>query len=610
VLADNLSGQALADYLRAAFTSTESHWPLAFTIRTDSFPLLQKHRHFMQLEARGYDLRAIPTFRFESVVQAPAKRYGAEVEVALVDALMEDAPKDDSLPLLAFALQRLWEQYGTSGKLTETHYTNFGGLSGLIEDAAERALQGLEPSRLNEPLPPQPLARLLKLGHATFIPAMVQITDHGVTRRTPLWNSFSEDSRELLERFERWRLVVRKGREEEDGGIVEVAHEALFRNWKRLAGWIVPEKARLEALRYLQLDAKAWRDRKEDVAYLNHRQSRLAEAELLISDSAFTSQISDLDRRYLTACRAAQRRARARASGSVAAALIVSLAIAGVAWWQQDWLVERYNWYSMGPKVVPSSDEAMLASQPGREFEECRSGCPRMVVLPKGAFEMGTEDESDSERPQQRVYVEKPFAMGKTEVTVAQWRKCEAAGACAKVLSIEASDDLPVVGMRWDQAQQYVAWLSRMTGKLYRLPTEAEWEYAARARSTRKYSSGDDEAELEKIAWFAENADDRRHPVAQKPANAFGLHDMHGNVLEFCEDGWHASYSGRPAINAAVWTGGQQGQHVVRGGAFRSMAKFVRVTNRAPQDDTEGSPEIGFRVVRTLDDGGQQKPAN
>jgi hypothetical protein len=109
--ADGKSGEALADYLRAALGTTRSPWQLAFTIRTDSFPELQSHRRFQNLEARGYDLRALPVFRFDSVVEEPAKRYGVEVDNVLVDALMDDAPKEDALPLLAFALQRLREKY-------------------------------------------------------------------------------------------------------------------------------------------------------------------------------------------------------------------------------------------------------------------------------------------------------------------------------------------------------------------------------------------------------------------------------------------------------------------------------------------------------------------
>ena len=197
--AEGDSGEALADYLRVALSATNSPWQLAFTTRTDSFPELQRHHRFQNLEARGYDLRAIPVFHFVSVVEDPAKRYGVQVDPELIHALMEDAPKEDALPLLAFALQRLWRQYAVSGSLTKDNYDKVGGLKGLIEDAAERALRGLEPEQ-DVPLPQkEPPKRLLDLGRATFVPAMVQINEQGATiRRVPAWNAFSEDGQELL----------------------------------------------------------------------------------------------------------------------------------------------------------------------------------------------------------------------------------------------------------------------------------------------------------------------------------------------------------------------------------------------------------------------------
>ena len=253
--AEGDSGEALADYLRTALASAISRWQLAFTIRTDSFPELQSHRRFQDLNARGYDLRAIPVFRFESVVEEPAKRYGIAVDHALVDSLMEDAPKEDALPLLAFALQRLWRQYAASKALTRNNYDKVGGLRGLIEDAAERALRGLAPEE-DVPLPsgPPPKHRA-DLAASTFVPALVQVNDQGATiRRIAAWNSFDDEQRDLLIRFDQWRLVLRKG--EIDGGTVEVAHEALFRELARLR--LEPERARLEALRSLQVDALTW----------------------------------------------------------------------------------------------------------------------------------------------------------------------------------------------------------------------------------------------------------------------------------------------------------------------------------------------------------------
>jgi hypothetical protein len=229
--AEGDSGEALADYLRVALLAATS-WHLAFTIRNDSLPELQSHRRFQDLKLHPYDLRALPAFRFES--EAPAKRYGVTVDSKLVDALVENAPKDDTLPLLAFALQRLWRQFAAKRALVREHYDRIGGLQGLIEDAAERALRGLSPEE-DVTLPGPPPKRRIDLGAATFVPALAQINDQGaVIRRIAAWNGFSDEQRELLNRFDQWRLVVRKradtGNGETAGGTVEVAHEACWEN--------------------------------------------------------------------------------------------------------------------------------------------------------------------------------------------------------------------------------------------------------------------------------------------------------------------------------------------------------------------------------------------
>jgi hypothetical protein len=204
--ADSKSGEALADYLRAALATTRGAWQLAFTIRTDSFSELQSHRRFQNLEARGYDLRTVPLFRFANVIEEPAKRYGVVFDSFLVDALMEDAPKEDALPLLAFALQRLWRQYATpSSSLTKNNYDKAGGLTGLIEEAAERAMRGLDE---DVPLPATPPPkRQTDLAASTFVPALVEINDQGaMIRHIAAWSSFNEEQHELLKRFDRWRL--------------------------------------------------------------------------------------------------------------------------------------------------------------------------------------------------------------------------------------------------------------------------------------------------------------------------------------------------------------------------------------------------------------------
>ena len=149
-----------------------------------------------------------------------------------------------------------------TGRLTKSNYESVGRLTGLIEDAAERALRGIEP---DEPLPSsEPSRRLSKLGAETFIPALAQVDERGVTvRRVSSWRSFGEEAQELLRRFDRWRLVIRRGMDLGEG-TVEVAHEALFVQWKRLQKWLEPEKERLEALHAVESASNVWERRGGD----------------------------------------------------------------------------------------------------------------------------------------------------------------------------------------------------------------------------------------------------------------------------------------------------------------------------------------------------------
>jgi formylglycine-generating enzyme required for sulfatase activity len=602
---DGKSCEALADYLRAALAAARSSWQLAFTIRTDSFPELQSHHRFQNLEARGYDLRALPVFRFDSVVEEPAKRYGVQVDNVLVDALMEDAPKEDALPLLAFALQRLWRQYATSGALTKDNYDKVGGLTGLIEDAAERAMRGIEPEQ-DVPLPSAaPSKRQADLATSTFVPALVQINDQGAAiRRVAAWRSFSEEQQELLQRFDRWRLVIRKG--DADGGTVEVAHEALFREWTRLKGWLEPERARLEALRSLHVDAATWDRNGRDSAFLNHRNQRLGDAVVLVETERYRQRLGKVEFDYVAACRGAERLAqrRTRHVQALVCALVVLLAFGGVGWWKQDFFREQYHWrVTMGPSVLSVEQEKEKTAKPGTDFKECATGCPTMVVVPGGRFMMGSpegEDSSPSERPQHEVTIAKPFAVGKTEVTFAEWDTCFAAGACPEISdNAWGRGDRPVINVSWQDAKQYVEWLSRITGKEYRLLTEAEWEYAARAGRQTRFSFGDDEEQLDHHAWYSSNAGGKTQPVGKKAVSAFGLHDMRGNVDEWVEDAWHDSYEGAPT-DASAWPRDGESRRVVRGGSWDLDQRGLRAAYRSGEPTGLRLEFLGFRLARTL----------
>jgi formylglycine-generating enzyme required for sulfatase activity len=297
--------------------------------------------------------------------------------------------------------------------------------------------------------------------------------------------------------------------------------------------------------------------------------------------------------------RAALRRRR-RIQG-VFALLVLALALGGLLWLEGPYLWDQYHWFSaMGPNVL--KPEAERALKPGGEFTECSGGCPTMVVVPAGKFLMGSVEGVglDTEYPQHEVDIAGPFAVGKHEVTMAEWDACVAAGVCPATSDTGwGRGTRPAINVSWDDAQRYVAWLARHTGKSYRLPSEAEWEYAARAGTTTLYSFGDDAAALDDHAWNKGNSERTTHPIGEKKPNAFGLYDVHGNVWEWVEDLGHSSYDGAPADGSA-WVEGVTSDRMMRGGDFFFDPSFLRSAQRYMLPSNFRNYSVGFRVARTL----------
>jgi len=262
------------------------------------------------------------------------------------------------------------------------------------------------------------------------------------------------------------------------------------------------------------------------------------------------------------------------------------------------------NRAATGPAALTTEQEQ--AAGPGSEFRECASGCPTMIVVPAGKFTMGAPesdpDREASEVPQHEVSVAKPFAVSKFEVTFAEWDACVAATACAPAEDHWGRGDLPVINVSWHDARRYADWLSRATGKAYRLLSEAEWEYAACAGAATLYSWGDELGMGNANCQGCGSPWDLRQtaPVGSFKPNAFGLYDMHGNVWEWVEDAWHASYQGAPADGSAWLAGADPDYRVVRGGSWRNEGRSLRAANRVSRNVKVKFDTLGFRVARTI----------
>ena len=229
--------------------------------------------------------------------------------------------------------------------------------------------------------------------------------------------------------------------------------------------------------------------------------------------------------------------------------------------------------------------------------------CPVLVRINPGTFTMGSQSDDPSRRPVRKVVIEKPFALGKYEVTVAEWRACVRAGACTEPRMNQPTDGMPVYNVHWQDAAAYVAWLSRKTGKAYHLPSEAQWEYAARAGTTSSYWWGE---ELKRGMVICRNCgtsgfDRLRPPVVDaQPANPFGLVGMSGGVAEWLADCWFKDYVGAPADGEAR-DAPDCTKRVLRGGSWRDGPADFEVSSRNFYDVDVRYLANGFRVARELE---------
>ena len=608
-------GRTLLALLRDLLSEDTPALILLFTIRSDSYERLQLAKELEGVRQETLSLPPMPKGSYAEVIKGPARRLegtarSLKIDDSLTDALLADIEQGgakDALPLLAFTLERLYDEYRGRGRLMLADYEALGRIKGSIEAAVERALKEAD----KDPAIPKDRNARLALLRRGLIPWLAGIDPEtgSPRRRVARKADIPGEARPLIDHLIGQRLLSTDVAKESGEQTVEPVHEALLRQWSLLQGWLAEDAGLLGVLEGVKRASRDWAANGRNIAWLTHATNRLESAERLLrerSDLAANFETTDWD--YLAACRAREKAAqgRTRRMRVLVGILVFGMVVGLVGWWQQSYLNEFRYWFTNVRGYVLNA-EAERALKPGQRFKEC-TNCPEMVVVPAGSFTMGSpEDELghyDEEGPTHKVTIARPFAVSKFETTFDDWDTCFDLGGC-KTKPIDQGwgrGKRPVIFVSWVDAQEYVTWLSKQTGKPYRLLTEAEWEYAARAGSDKAYFWGGEIGKLNANCDGCGTQWDQKQtaPVGSFAANAFGLHDMHGNVWEIVQDCYRGNYNGAPTDGSAN-TEGDCYRRVVRGGSWISDAQYLRSAARYRNAiDDRGSQNRGFRVARTL----------
>jgi len=598
---DGLGDEVREAFVAALDTLAKSGlvWVVA-TMRSDFFDRLETSAGLAlaRLAANEVRYQLLPANDAEirQIIRQPAQEAGlrfahdAARGLSLDEAISQAAAANrGALPLLSFLLDQLWQKRSDTGLLTFAAYEELGGLEGAIGRRAEEVFQA-QPEAVQKEL--VPLLRSLVTVRGTMATARAApllLFPAGSPRRT-LVDAFLDPEA---------RLLV----SDSDGGWAQLrlAHEALLTDWPRAKAQVDADARDLELRGRLEEEAEAWR------AVRTRREKRgrvlvglvLAEARALLA--RWGTELPGEIREFVSASRRAARWRRFRqwgmvASAPMAVALFAVIVWAGLVWW--------------GVRQI----EAEWAEE--QEFVSVKAGC----------FDMGSSDGSNgspaepgryaNEGPVHNVCV-KPFDFAKLEVKQGEWRRVMIFPSTPDPSRFKG-ENLPVESINWNEAQRFV-WLMSLFGHgHYRLPSEAEWEYAARAGTTTSRYWGnniDDGCAYENIAdqslknlapdiisEFA-NCNDG-HPTTaavgwSKKPNPWGLYDMLGNVANWVEDCYVDSYSGTPTDRSPNTTGACTSR-VVRGGSWNFNPRSDRAADRFNGDPVSRSGSIGFRLARTI----------
>jgi formylglycine-generating enzyme required for sulfatase activity len=577
------------------------------SMRTDFLGELQRDEP-LYLVHRQINVPPLREAELREVVSRPAELLSARFESAgLADNITrrtaEDSVKDvGALPLLSYTLDDMWTQMVRRGDGVLRLPAESFELGGVLVDRAD-AFLAAHPKSQDE------LRRVCTLKLATVREG------EEPTRRRALRSEFTNEEWRLVSELADHpnRLLVTATPEGSET-YAEVAHEAIFRRWGKLRDWIAAEREFLAWRTGLEAARRTWQATPD----ISKSDALLMGAGLTQAQSWIEKRREDLpvlDRDFIDQSTKRERKATARAARMRALiyVLLVGIIASLVGWINQEYVKEQIHWHmtmrpymvaNVGPYVL--KPEAERALKPLASFRECAKDCPEMVVVPAGEFMMGSpateKGRYANEGPQRLITIAKPFAVSKFAVTFADWDACVSVGGCPHVSdSGFERGTRPVINVRWDEAQQYGAWFSKMTGRPYRLLTETEWEYAARAGSATAYFWGDQIGEGNANCNDCGSQWDGRQtsPVGSFKPNAFGLYDMAGNVWQWVQDCYHDHYNGAPTDGSARITG-DCSRRVVRGGSWGNIPQYLRSASREWFSADDRDFHIGFRLGRTL----------
>ena len=499
-------------------------------------------------------------------IEEPARKVGLSFEPGLVDLILEQAGEEPGhLPLLEFVLRQLWDQR-RGGELHLEAYHAMGQLEGAIATKAESIYGRLSPEDRRRVQ--QIFLRLVRPGEG-----------EADTRRRATSSELGNEMQGLVKTLADERLVVTSRPVGSTEDTIEVSHEALIRHWRQLKGWVDADREFLAWQQRLNVMRKEWEGSKRS-ADLLLRGLPLREALEWLKKKPNYFSIDE--RQFITD--SLNRKTRERIAAVIVAGVLLLL-IGGTTWlWQKGYTIDQAS-LKVKSLFVGIHQE------------------PDMVPVQSGTFQMGdVEQLGDSWRnPVHPVTIES-FKLGKYEVTFDEYdRFAIATGRDLPNDQKWGRGQSPVINVSWDDAKAYAVWLSDQTGQRYRLPTESEWEYAARSGAKQETWAGtSSESQLGEYVVFIDNSGNRTAEVGTKKANGFGLYDLSGNVWEWVEDCAHSTFDDAPQDGSA-WletNGGDCGGRVVRGGSWGSEPEALRASNRGWSGSGYRLSGIGFRLAQ------------